>query len=327
MKITVCRLRSGINYKRPLLNILDSYCFLLQKYMIEEDHTFGYYNFGFGEAHRRNSKDVPDADVLIIPSENEFHYHIDKYIDPKNLAKSNKAIEDHILPYLKGKHVIILRSDRGDTEELYREKTFKGIDCKISILDETDIPGNVHQLKYWFIKDYIRHNKFDETRDIRFTYWGTEKRNDDSGVSGDQRHVILKEIQDGEGRFNTRFYGRFSRVKRDDKSMTMEELVPTLLKTQFTLCFNWKDPTATTSRYHEAMACGVIPLVWKDYDSTGELVKNDWQRVNSVSELHQKMLMTDHNTYHQMCDIQAAYEPLNPKEIFSIFKDKLNALL
>ena len=29
----------------------------------------------------------------------------------------------------------------------------------------------------------------------------------------------------------------------------MKELIRTLLKTRFTLCFNWKDNKATTSRY------------------------------------------------------------------------------
>ncbi|BCU95275.1 MAG: hypothetical protein CM15mV8_1190 [Caudoviricetes sp.] len=28
--------------------------------------------------------------------------------------------------------------------------------------------------------------------------------------------------------------------------------------------------------------CGIIPMVYKDYDSTGILVKDDWQRVESV---------------------------------------------
>ena len=29
-------------------------------------------------------------------------------------------------------------------------------------------------------------------------------------------------------------------------------------------------------------------MVYKDYDSTGILVKDDWQRVESAEELHQK---------------------------------------
>ena len=45
----------------------------------------------FDSANRRKDDDVRNSDILIIPSENEFHYHIkDKegkstYIDPKNL--------------------------------------------------------------------------------------------------------------------------------------------------------------------------------------------------------------------------------------------------
>ena len=53
------------------------------------------------------------------------------------------------------------------------------------------------------------------------------------------------------------------------KSRKMKELIRTLIKSKYTLCFNWKDNKATTSRYHESIACGVIPMVYKDYDSTG----------------------------------------------------------
>ena len=153
-KITIARLRSGVNYKRPLDHIIDSFCYLLDRF--QKDHTefnYGVYNFGWNKANRRNAEHIPDSDIIIIPSENEFHYHIPNYIDPKNLEKSDTAIKEHILPYIKGKHIIIFRSDRGDTAELYKEKVFNNIDCKVSVLDETDIPGNVHQLKYHFIKD------------------------------------------------------------------------------------------------------------------------------------------------------------------------------
>ena len=48
MKITIARLRSGINYKGPLDHILDSFCYLYNRF--QTDHTeyrYGYYNFGF----------------------------------------------------------------------------------------------------------------------------------------------------------------------------------------------------------------------------------------------------------------------------------------
>ena len=158
-KITIARLRSGVNYKRPLDHIIDSFCYLLKRFQIKNtDFDYGVYNFGWEKANRRKPDDIPNSDIIIIPSENEFHYHIPNYIDPKNLEKSNTAIKEHFKD-LKDKHIIILRSDRGDDENLYRNHTFKDNPIrKVSILDETDIPGNLHQMKYHFIKDELPEN-------------------------------------------------------------------------------------------------------------------------------------------------------------------------
>jgi hypothetical protein len=109
------------------------------------------------------------------------------------------------------------------------------------------------------------------------------------------------------GRYRTRFIGRFSTVKRDKKPDSMRNILSILNKSRYTLCFNWKDSKATTSRYHEALGCGIIPMVFKDYDSTGILVKDDWQRVENAEELMDKIFYTDyykkyeeiHNTYKQ----------------------------
>ena len=81
MKISYARLRSGVNYKGPLRNIIDSFC-ELHKMFIERNpkHQYGYYNFGFNKANRRKLDDIPDSDVVIIPSENEFHYHIKSHL-------------------------------------------------------------------------------------------------------------------------------------------------------------------------------------------------------------------------------------------------------
>ena len=332
-KITIARLRSGVNYKRPLDHILDSYYYLLERFH-KEDKQFmwGFYNFGFNAANRRIANDVPTSDIIIIPSENEFHYHIkddngkSTYIDPKNLQRSDDAIKEHILPHIKNKHIVILRSDRGDDERLYREKTFKNLPVrKVSTLDETDIPGNVHQLKYHFIRDYIKQRKFNEkSKPLKFCYFGTEKRNDDKGKTDDERHIVLKEIYNGEGTYNTRFYGRFSNIKRNDKSRPMKKLIRTLLKTKFTLCFNWKDNKATTSRYHESIACGVIPMVYKDYDSTGILVKDDWQRVSSAKELMKKMSISEVEYKKKQQSILESYKQslLTKDEIYDTFKKR-----
>ena len=322
-KITIARLRSGVNYKRPLDHIIDSFCYLLKRFQIKNsEFNYGVYNFGYDKAHRRKADDIPDSDIIIIPSENEFHYHIPNYIDPKNLEKSNTAIKEHFKD-LKNKHIIILRSDRGDDENLYRNYTFKDNPIgKVSILDETDIPGNIHQLKYHFIKDEIPDNE--TNRPFLFSYWGTEKRRDVGGVvSGDNRHEVLKEIQNGMGRFYTRFIGRFSTVKRDMKSDSMRNILPILNQSKYTLCFNWKDNKATTSRYHEALASGIIPMVYKDYDSTGILVKDDWQRVESAEELSDKIMNSDYFTKYTQ--IHNAYKQslLTKDQIYDTFESTL----
>ena len=103
----------------------------------------------------------------------------------------------------------------------------------------------------------------------------------------------------------------------------MKELIRTLLKTRFTLCFNWKDNKADTSRYHEALACGIIPMVYKDYDSTGILVKDDWQRVESAEELHQKIMNSDYFTKYTQ--IHNAYKQslLTKDQIYDTFESTL----
>ena len=321
-KITIARLRSGVNYKRPLDHIIDSFCYLLKRFQVKHDEfDYGVYNYGYDKAHRRKSDDIPNSDIIIIPSENEFHYHIPNYIDPKNLEKSNTAIKEHFKD-LKDKHIIILRSDRGDDENLYRNHTFKDNPIrKVSILDETDIPGNIHQLKYHFIKDEIPENT---VRPFLFTYWGTEKRRDVGGVdSGDKRHTILKEIQNGMGRYHTRFIGRYSTVKRDMKSDTMRNILPILNQSRYTLCFNWKDNKATTSRYHEALASGIIPMVFEDYDSSGILVKDDWQRVKSAEELDEKIMSA--NYLNKYKEIYYTYKQslLTKDQIYDTFEKEL----
>ena len=321
-KITIARLRSGVNYKRPLDHIIDSFCYMLKRFQVKHDEfDYGVYNYGYDKAHRRKPDDIPDSDIIIIPSENEFHYHIPNYIDPKNLEKSNTAIKEHFVD-LKDKHIIILRSDRGDDENLYRNHTFKDNPIrKVSILDETDIPGNIHQLKYHFIKDELPENT---NRPYLFTYWGTEKRRDVGGVdSGDQRHSILKQLQEGMGRYHTRFIGRFSTVKRDMKSDSMRNILPILNQSRYTLCFNWKDNKATTSRYHEALASGIIPMVYGLYDSTGILVKDDWQRVESPEELDEKIMNTNYREKYN--EIHNIYKKslLTKDQIYDTFEEQL----
>ena len=313
---------------------MDSFYYMLKRFQAKHDEfVYGTYNYGYDTPNRRKPDDIPNSDIIIIPTENEFHYHIPNYIDPKNLEKSDTAIKKHFVD-LKDKHIILLRNDRGDTESLYRNYTFKDNPIrKVSILDEIDIPGNIHQLRYQFIKDGIRdmtelQKSFGKPKSTKrpflFTYWGTEKRRDVGGVvSGDNRHKILKQLQEGMGKFYTRFIGRFSTVKRDMKPDSMRNILHILNESQYTLCFNWKDNKATTSRYHEALASGIIPMVWKDYDSTGILVKDDWQRVSSPEELCKKMMNTDYNSKFKQIHDSFKQSLLTKDQIYDTFEEQL----
>ena len=113
----------------------------------------------------------------------------------------------------------------------------------------------------------------------------------------------------------------------DYHSEAMTGLDRILNQSKHTLCFNWKDNKATTSRYHEALACGVIPMVYGLYDSTGILVKDDWQRVESAEELDDKIMNSDyfvkytqiHNTYKQTL--------LTKDQIYDTFESKLLSII
>ena len=68
------------------------------------------------------------------------------------------------------------------------------------------------------------------------------------------------------------------------------QLYPLLEPNRWTLCFNWKDETATTSRYVEALAIGMIPFVWKQYDKNNTYNIDDWQRIEDFDDLKSKVM-------------------------------------
>ena len=139
--------------------------------------------------------------------------------------------------------------------------------------------------------------------------------------------VILKQLQEGMGRYHTRFIGRFSTVKRDMKPDSMRNILPILNQSQYTLCFNWKDNKATTSRYHEALASGIIPMVYGLYDSTCILVKDNWQRVESPEELDEKIMNTNYSEKYN--EIHNIYKKslLTKDQIYDSFESKLLSII
>ena len=74
-----------------------------------------------------------------------------------------------------------------------------------------------------------------------------------------------------------------------EKWIPMKETLGYLDQSYTTLCFNWIDQTAVTGRYPEALACDIVPLVWKDYDSNNILVADKWQRCFTKDEFYDKI--------------------------------------
>ena len=94
-----------------------------------------------------------------------------------------------------------------------------------------------------------------------------------------------------------------------------------------TLCFNWKDPTATTSRYPEALSIGIIPFVWKDYDINNTYKIDDFQRVSSFEQLKERILyLKDMNTFNsKLTEFRNNYKKvlLSENEYYEQFSKKM----
>jgi hypothetical protein len=249
-------------------------------------HEYREYNISFGGKPSRDPEVIEWADVIVIPSDSEFRYHGELQMNPKDLAKSQSHM-DKIIPYFKGKHVIVLRSDRGDTEELYREHTLKGEIIKsYTEIDEIDFSGNIHGMKYHFIRERFDNaisQMFGRTYNHDFGYWGRMKDGCDRGK------VLRKIYRDPD--ISTILIGGFpSGIKRQASWIKDWNLLyPRLESCRATLCFNWKDPAATTSRYVEALAIGMIPFVYKNYDENNTYNIDDWQRVYDFEDFQTKI--------------------------------------
>jgi len=287
MKITIARLRSNVKYVRPLETVLDSFFENYVRFMKDNpQHQYDTYNVSFNNARpQRTPETIKWADTIIIPSDSEFRYHGELQMNPKDLAKSESHI-DNIRPFFEGKNVIMLRSDRADTEELYRNETLKGVNIKsFTTIDEIDFSGNIHGMKYHFIqrlKNPIAEMMGNE-KTIDFGYWGRMKH-------GHDREKTIRKIYRSE--LSCQLIGGMpSGVERKSKWIKdWNKLHPLLEITRCTLCFNWLDESATTSRYPEALSIGIIPFVWRNYDCNNTYNIDEWQRVNTFEEFLEKSL-------------------------------------
>ena len=322
MKITIARLRSNVKYNGPLETVLDSFFENYVKFMrANPQHEYRTYNVSFDSTRpKRTPETIEWADVIVIPSDSEFRYHGELQMNPKDLAKSESHI-DTIRPYFKNKTVIMWRSDRGDTEDLYR--SFLPEIKNFTTIDEIDFSGNIHGMKYHFIQTL--QNPLAEMlgaeKTTDFAYWGRMKH-------GNDREKTIRKIYRSD--LSTVMVGGFpSGVKRQASWIKdWKQLYPLLEPARSTLCFNWIDPYATTSRYPEALSIGMIPFVWRDYDILGKYNIDEWQRVQEFDELYEKILeLRDKDNFeYRLYEYRARYSQvlLSEDEYYHEFKKKMD---
>jgi|TARA_R110000824_G_scaffold385571_1_gene579867 hypothetical protein len=295
MNITIARIRSFVRYNGPLETVLDSFFENYVRWMgSNPHHCFDTYNVSFDNTMpKRTPHTIESADAIVIPSDNEFRYHGKLQMHPNDLAKSNAHI-DAIRLYFKNKRVVVFRSDRGDTEELYRNEVLQGVKLKsFTVIDEIDFSGNIHGMKYHFLQR-LRNPLIDAIgeKSVDFGYWGRMK-------AGNDRDKTIRQIYRSE--LTSHLIGGMpSGVKKRSKWIKKwENLYPLLDVCRCTLCFNWLDPTATTARYVEALAVGMIPFVWRDYDINNSYRIDPWQRVYTFEEFLEKSLMLRCDDFRQ----------------------------
>ena len=297
MKITIARLRSNVQYNGPLDTVLDSFFENYIKWMQgNPQHTYRTYNVSFGtNKPRRTPENIKWADVIVIPSDSEFRYHGELQMNPKDLEKSENHLEI-IRPYFENKIVIMWRSDRGDTEQLYREQTLKDVNLKsFQTIDEIDFSGNIHGMKYHFIQrlNSPLAEMLDNGKTIDFGYWGRMKH-------GDNREKTIRQIY-RDPDLSTVLIGGFPAgvIRQSAWIKEWRQLYPMMKPARCTLCFNWLDETATTSRYPESLSIGLIPFVWENYDKNNTHKIDDWQRVFSFEDFKDKAMKLKDELFFQ----------------------------
>ena len=97
---------------------------------------------------------------------------------------------------------------------------------------------------------------------------------------------------------------------------------------RWTLCFNWKDETATTSRYVEALAIGMIPFVWRQYDKNNTYNIDPWQRIEDFDDLKSKVmdLRNEHLLLRRLDDYRRNYgeKLMSVEGYYSQFAETMN---
>jgi len=289
MKICFASLRKKINYTDVLEYGMDVFYESFRYYKDNNpQHEYSYYNFAWGSKGAvRDNQVIKEADVIIFPAVQEFIYFVNA-MHPRDIEKSQAKIRE-LYDDLNDKHIILITQDRGVDENLILDYTFEGhVKPKsFQTIDEMDFTMCLQGLKYHYIHNTFR---FPSDKDTDFVYWGSDKSKTINGEkSGDERLDIIKSISK-DPEITSAIIGRWpSSVKIERKWIPLKDTLGYLDRSLTTLCFNWIDQTAVTGRYHEALACDIVPFVWQDYDTNNILVTDEWQRCFTKEEFYVKI--------------------------------------
>lgn len=183
-KITFVRLRNTEKYTgKPFEHIVDSMYQLIENFIQtnNDKYDFDSYNVSLPSIPKkqkniRDIKSIIDSDVLVIPSENEFAYHIKGRMSNILLGRSwtrVQNIREALLDNPKPRKIILITSDKADTCELFEQRVFHDIpNLTFDRIDESEFPGGIHHLKFINLLDL----KINKTKTKDFAYWGTSKK-------------------------------------------------------------------------------------------------------------------------------------------------------
>lgn len=322
--VTMTRLRSHHTFTGFNYHTLDPFFYCYEDWKkSRSDLNYHTYNYST-DKDIKPKRTLQHSDYWVIPSEAEFRYHGELQMNPKDLEKSQVFMEE-LKPYIEGKHIIMLRSDRADTEELYRNETFKGIDiASFSTIDEIDFSGNIHGLRYHFLSKMHTplSDWYEPTKD--FAYWGRMKRDKN------RREKFIRQVHRDKDISQILIGGFPSGVVRDHKWIKdWHKLFGILKDARCTVCFNWNDPKATTSRYIEAIAIGLLPFVWGEYDVDNSYNIMDWQRVNSFEEFKEKCLTIREGYGNILDEVKENYLKvlMTTDEYKSQFRERMDSII
>ena len=294
MKICIASLSKRIIYNDVLQYGMSDFYECLNQYVKNNpQHQYTYYNFSFGKGAKRDNEAIKEADIIIFPAVQEFTYFT-QVMHPRDVEKVRVKVRE-TFPYLENKHMIMLTQDRHVNEELIITKTLENkVKLKsFQTVDEMDFTACLKGLHYHYIK---KQPRFPTSKTTDFVYWGSAKTKFANGEkSGDERVSIIKSINKNP-EVSSIIIGRWP-FKSKEKWIPLKDTLGYLDQSYATLCFNWIDQTALTARYHEAIACDVVPLVWKNYDSTNILVADDWQRCFTIQEFYDKIVEVKKSDY------------------------------